>query len=133
VRAARNLYSTLQEAREAEPDDRHILLWRDRAYAASRNIELLHNDAKNALDFAVAERAEQEAESSRRAAVAAHRLNILAGCFFPIVTLAAIFGMEIRHGLEKWDEQYAPLPLLGILGVGLLLGIALTLFINRKP
>jgi hypothetical protein len=41
--------------------------------------------------------------------------------------------MELRNGLEPWDEKYAPLPMLGILGVGLLLGFVLTLFITRKP
>jgi hypothetical protein len=133
VRTARHLHQTLQEAREAEANDRQVLLWRDRAYAISRSAELLHNDAKNALDFAVAQRAEEEVVSSRRVAAAAHRLNILAAFFFPLATLVAIFGMELRNGLEPWDEKYAPLPMLGILGVGLLLGFVLTLFITRKP
>jgi Mg2+ and Co2+ transporter CorA len=133
VRTARNLYQALQDAREAEPGDRQLLLWRDRAYAINRAAELLHNDAKNALDFAVAQRAEEEAVSSRRVAAAAHRLNILAAFFFPLATLAAIFGMEMRNGLEMWDQQHAPLPMLGILGVGLVLGCILTMFITRKP
>jgi Mg2+ and Co2+ transporter CorA len=133
VRTARNLHQTLQDAREAEPADRQVLLWRDRAYAISRSAELLHNDAKNALDFAVAQRAEEEAVSSRRVAAAAHRLNILAAFFFPLATLAALFGINVRSGLEPWDEKYAPLPMLGILGVGLMLGFVLTLFITRKP
>lgn len=133
VRAARNLHQTIQEAREAAPDDRSLILWRDRAYVISRSAELLHNDAKNALDFAVAQRAEEEAVSSRRAATAAHRLNVLVACFFPIATLAAIFGMNLSHGLDQWDQQHAPLPLLGILGIGMALGIVLMLIINRKP
>jgi hypothetical protein len=133
VRAARNMYETLQDGREAVPNDRQLLLWRDRAYTISRSAELLHNDAKNALDFAVAERAEQEAESSRRALTAAHRLNTLAACFFPIATLAAIFGVNLTHGLEGYDTAYAPLPLLAILVGGLLLGLVLMAFINRKP
>lgn len=133
VRAARNMYATLQDGREAVPNDRQLLLWRDRAYTISRSAELLHNDAKNALDFAVAERAEQEAESSRRALVAAHRLNILVACFFPIATLAAIFGANLKHGLEGYDAQHAPVPLLAIMAGGLLLGLILTGFITRKP
>jgi Mg2+ and Co2+ transporter CorA len=133
VRTARNLHQALQDAREAEPNDRQVLLWRDRAYSISRSAELLHNDAKNALDFAVAQRAEEEAVSSRRVAAAAHRLNILAAFFFPLATLVAIFGMELQNGLEPWDEKYAPLPMLGILGVGLLMGCILTMFITRKP
>jgi hypothetical protein len=133
VRTARNLHQALQDAREAEPNDRQVLLWRDRAYSISRSAELLHNDAKNALDFAVAQRAEEEAVSSRRVAAAAHRLNILAAFFFPLATLVAIFGMELQNGLEPWDEKYAPLPMLGILGAGLVLGCILTMFITRKP
>ncbi|HYO25818.1 MAG TPA: hypothetical protein VEQ85_12825 [Lacipirellulaceae bacterium] len=133
VRTTRNLHQALQEAREKAPDDRQLLLWRDRAYAIARSAELLHGDAKNALDFAVAQRAEDEAESSRRVEAAAYRLNVLAAFFFPLVTLAAIFGMEMRNGLEPWDQQYAPLPMLAILGAGLLLGAVLTVFITRKP
>lgn len=132
VRTTRNLHETLQDAREAAPDDRQLLLWRDRAYALARSAELLHNDAKNALDFAVAQRAEEEAESSRRAVTAAYRLNTLVACFFPVATLAAIFGMNLQHGMEAWDERLAPLPMIAILGGGFLIGVALMLFINRK-
>ena len=132
VRTTRNLHETLQDAREAVPDDRQLILWRDRAYALSRAAELLHNDAKNALDFAVAQRAEEEAESSRRAATAAYRLNMLAACFFPGATLAAIFGVNLSHGMETWDERYAPLPMIAILGGAFLLGVVLMLFINRR-
>ena len=132
VRSTRNLHDTLQDAREAAPDDRALILWRDRAYAVSRSAELLHNDAKNALDFAVARRAEEEAESSRRAATAAYRLNMLVACFFPVATLAAIFGVNLDHGMGKWDAQYAPLPMVAILGGGFLMGIVLMMFINRK-
>jgi hypothetical protein len=132
VRTTRNLHETLQDAREAAPDDRQLILWRDRAYAISRSAELLHNDAKNALDFAVAQRAEEEAESSRRATTAAYRLNMLAACFFPVATLATILGVNLSHGMEAWDERYAPLPMIAILGGGFLLGLLLMLFINRR-
>jgi hypothetical protein len=133
ARTTRHLYATLQEAREAEPADRQLLLWRDRAYAISRAAELLQGDAKNALDFEVARRAEEEAESTRRVEAAGHRLNVLAAMFFPLATLSAFFGMELQSGLEPWDEKYAPLPMIAILGVGLFLGVVLTAFITRKP
>lgn len=133
VRTTRNLHRALQDAREDVPDDRQLLLWRDRSYALVRSTELLHADAKNALDFAVAERAEEEAESNRRVEAAGHRLNILVACFFPIATLAAIFGTNLHHGLETLDKQYAPVPLLAVLGAGMLLGIVLAKFITRRP
>jgi hypothetical protein len=133
TRSARNLHLALQEGREAVPDDRQLLLWRDRAYALSRTAELLQEDAKNALDFAVAQRAEEEVESNRRVEAAGHRLNILAAFFLPLGTLMAFFGMELNNGLSEWDSRYAPLPMLAILGVGLLLGIFVTLFITRRP
>jgi hypothetical protein len=132
VRSTRNLHEALQDAREGAPEDRQLLLWRDRAYSLARSAELLHNDSKNALDFAVAQRAEEEAESSRRAATAAYRLNTLVACFFPVATLAAIFGVNLSHGMEAWDEKYAPLPMVAILGGGLLIGVVLMMFINRK-
>jgi hypothetical protein len=83
--------------------------------------------------FAVAQRAEEEAESSRRVEVAGHRLNVLAAMFLPLTALCAFFGMELHNGLEPWDQKYAPLPMLAILAVGLVLGAALTAFITRKP
>jgi hypothetical protein len=133
VRTTRNLHATLQEAREAAPGDRHLLLWRDRAYAISRSAELLHADAKNALDFAVALRAEEEAEATRRVEAAGYRLNVLAAMFFPIGALSAFFGMELNNGLAEWDAKHAPMPMLMILGVGIILGLILTAFITRKP
>jgi hypothetical protein len=133
VRSARNLHQVLQEAREAAPDDRQLILWRDRAYVISRSAELLQNDAKNALDFAVAERAEQEAEATRRVETSAHRLNVLVACFFPTATLAAIFGSNLDHGLRYYDDKYGPLPLIVMLAAGFLAGIVLAMFITRKP
>lgn len=135
ARSARNLHRVLQEAREAMPEDRSLILLRDRAYALSRAAELLLADAKAALDFATARRAEEQAETSHRMAVSAHRLNVLVACFFPIATLTAVFSMSLGHGLDEWDAAAAPLPMLCVLGVGFLLGLALTAFVTRpaKP
>jgi hypothetical protein len=128
-RAARHLHQTLQQAREMVPGDRDLINFRDRSYAVERTADLLCDDTKNALDFAVARRAEEQARSSYRMAVSAHRLNLLAAFFFPIATLSAIFGMELRNGLESLD---APLPFLGVLGAGLLGGVVLTGFVTRQ-
>jgi hypothetical protein len=133
VRTTRNMQQVLQDARESAPNDRQLLLWRDRAYSIARAAEQLHADAKNALDFAVAQRGEEEAEATRRVEAASHRLNVLAAMFFPMVTLATFFGMEMPNGLEKWNAQYAPWPMYGILAVGMILGALLTAFVTRKP
>lgn len=132
ARSTRNLHRALQDARDAMPDDRKLLVWRDRAYGLVRSAELLQEEANNSLDFAVAQRAEEEAETNRRIATASHRLNVMAACFLPLATLAAIFGMNLKHGFEVWDRQSAPWPALAVLGAGLALGVMLTLFITRK-
>lgn len=129
-RAASNLYRVLQEAREECPDVRELIDFRDRAYQIERTAELLLADVKNALDVAVAKRAEEQAVSSHRMSVSAHRLNMLAAFFFPIATLMAIFGANLRHG---WEDTSPPLPMLVVLGVGLALGVVLTVFVTKAP
>lgn len=132
VRAAHNLYEVLQEARKAVKADRRLILLRDRAYAVTRRLELMQQDAKNTLDFVIAERSEQQATAARHQAKAAHRLNVLAALFFPVATLTAIFGMELSHGLETLDNAYAPGPLLAVLGIGLALGMILAVYVTRR-
>jgi hypothetical protein len=131
TRAVRNMYDTLQQARETIKDDRQLIVARDQAYDLTRRADLLYTDAKNALDFAVAWQAEQQAASSHQMAVASHRLNMLVAFFFPIATLSAIFGVEMNHGLRKWDELSGPLPFLAVLAIGLVSGVLLTGFIAR--
>ena len=70
VRSVNNLYGTLQKAREAAPGDRKLLVMRDAAYELSRRAELLYADTRHALDFHIAKRAELQAASSERMAVA---------------------------------------------------------------
>jgi hypothetical protein len=132
ARAVRNMHETLQKARETEPEDRYLIVARDQAYDLTRRTELLHDDAKNGLDFAVAWQAEQQAESSYQMSVATHRLNVLVAFFFPIATLMTIFGANLRHGLEGWDQLRAPIPLLAVLAAGLLAGIILTGFVTSR-
>ena len=127
-RAAQHLHQVLQEARQLCPQDRSILDFRDRAYEIERTAGLLYNGAKSALDFTVAKRAEEEARSSHRMAVAAHRLNILAAFFFPIATLGAAFGMNLEHRFEK---AWVPYPFVAVIVVGLILGVVLKSFVTR--
>jgi hypothetical protein len=131
VRAARNMYEALQQAREKVSDDRRIIVARDHAYDVTRRADLLHEDARNGLEFAVAWQAEQQAESTYQMAVSTHRLNLLVAFFFPIATLMAVFGTTLRHGLERWDQLHGPLPLLAVLAAGLTSGVVLTAFVTR--
>jgi hypothetical protein len=131
TRSVRNMYETFQQAREAIPSDRQLIVARDQAYELTRRADLLYADAKNALDFAVAWKAEQQAESSHQMAVASHRLNMLVAFFFPVATLSAIFGIEMNNGLRTWDASHGPLPFLAIMLLGLCCGVLLTGFIAR--
>ena len=124
VRTARNLHAALQKAREQVPNDKRMINYRDRAYAIERQAELLAGDAKNTLDHAIASRSEEQAEAGKKMAVAAHRLNLLAAFFFPIATLAAIFGMNVKTGIES-DVFDSLSPFVAILGTGLLAGVLL--------
>lgn len=131
ARASRNMYETVQQAREKVSDDRRLIVARDQAYELTRRTDLLQADGKNGLDFAMAWQAEQQAESSYQMAVATHRLNLLVAFFFPIATLMAVFGANLRHGLEGWDRLNSPLPLLAVLGAGLASGVILTGFVTK--
>lgn len=133
VRSTRNMHSALQEARQSIPQDRQIIIYRDKAYALERQAELLMTDAKSTLDFTIARQAEAQATSSRQMALSAHRLNLLAAFFFPIATLTAIFGVNLRTGIEDWDNAHSPVIFFLVMAVGLLFGIMLTAFVNRRP
>jgi CorA-like Mg2+ transporter protein len=129
-RTTRNLYAALQEARELVPGDRDLINQRDRVGEIERAIELLHGDARNGLDYTVAHQAEIEALRSYEMAVAAHRLNLLAAAFFPLATLAAIFGMNLSSGLEH--------PALtgvfwAIVIIGLMCGFGLAWLVANRP
>jgi len=140
-RAARNLHQVLQDARKACPDGDEIIDARDRAYAIERTAELLTNETKNSLDLTVARRAEEQAQASQRMAFASHRLNILAAIFFPVATVAAIFGIDLqtlsailgRDQESLLDTGLLPPLLLGLIFGGLVLGALITLMINRPP
>jgi hypothetical protein len=128
-RAARNMHTALQQARELVPGDRELVLLRDQAGEIERIAELIHGDAKNGLDFTVARQSEDQAQRSYDMAVSAHRLNLLAAIFFPIATLTAIFGMNLEHGLPIRDK---PAAFWAVLIVGLIGGMLLTGVITSK-
>jgi hypothetical protein len=127
-RAARNLHQVLQDARKAVPDDHDLIDFRDQAYDVERNAELLYTDARNGLEYALARRAEDQAAAAHEMSVASHRLNVLAAFFFPIATLSAVFGVNLRHG---WENVPPPGPFLIMLAAGLACGFILKGFITR--
>lgn len=132
LRATRNLYATLQEARELVRDDRDLIICRDQSYALQRSAELLNSDVQSGLQCAVARRAEEQTDNSHQMAVAAHRLNLLAALFLPLATIASIFGMNLAFGFES---AYAPLPFWFAVLAGVMLGILLRSTMERvkKP
>ncbi|MAT14169.1 MAG: hypothetical protein CMJ46_02755 [Planctomyces sp.] len=129
LRATRNLHITLQQARQLLKEDRELIDYRDRAYVLERKVDLLYQDARHGLDYAIAKQHEAQAKSAQQMALAAHRLNVLAAFFFPIATLSAIFGVNMKHGFEEFD---GPVPFLAVLGVGLLTGFILKAYVTRK-
>ena len=119
-RSARNLHATLQEARKLLSADRDLINFRDRAYDIERTAELLYSDVRNALEFAVAKKSEEQAANAHQMAVQSHRLNLLVAFFFPLATLVAIFGSELKHGLDHYLPE--PFFFYTVVGVGLVLG-----------
>ena len=121
VRAARNMHVALQAAREAVKGDGFILEMRDLAYEVERNLDLLLEDARNAIKHRTAREAEEQARLSRAALQASHRLNIMAALFFPLTAVASLFGMNLLHGLN----QNSVLIFWAVSGVSVLLGFAM--------
>lgn len=119
LRTVRNMHSALQQAREAFPMDRNILLARDQAGELERAVELMHADAKNGLEYMVARQTEEQAENSEQLLKAGHRLNMLIALFLPLTALGSAFGMNFRHGLEGVNS---PVLFWGTLFLGLVLG-----------
>jgi hypothetical protein len=136
-RTARHMHVTLQQARELVPEDRDLINLRDQVGEIERGIELLHDDAKNGLNYTVAHQLEQQAERSYEMGVAAHRLNLLAAAFFPVATLSAvysaIFGMILAHGQQEPQEWSTPALFWFLLAAGLASGLVLARIIARKP
>lgn len=132
LRSLRNLHAALQHARESLPEVRELIVLRDRAYSVLRRAELLQADARNTLEFIIAQQSERHAAASQRQATSAHRLNVLAALTFPLLTLCALFGVNLRHGFEQYDAVAAPWPLLVVTGIGVGLGVAVLGYVTRR-
>jgi hypothetical protein len=129
VRASRSMHAALQTAREAIKQDAFIIEMRDLAYEVERNMDLLIEDVRNAIHQAAAREAEAQAQASREALAASHRLNVLAALFFPLTATASIFGMSFSRGMD----EHIPGMFWAICAGGLVLGFALKGWVTAKP
>ena len=100
-RASTNLANTLQSARDLIKEDAFLIAVRDEAYEVSRNFDLLLSDAQLALDYRTAKSAEEQHAKADEMARAQHKLNLIAAATFPLMAVAALFGMNLVHGLER--------------------------------
>lgn len=100
ARTARHLLAALQDARSAI-EDRDLISLRDQAQEIERALELVMADAHLTLKHIEAKSAEAQAEFTRKAAEAQHRLNLLGATFFPITAIGAMLGMNLKSGLES--------------------------------
>ncbi|MGB0560296.1 MAG: CorA family divalent cation transporter [Spirulinaceae cyanobacterium] len=115
--ATQNLHRALQAAREGIADDVEIIDLRDWAYELERSLDVMHENAKNALDFRLAQRAEEQTQLSMKAVELGNRLNILAAIFFPLTAVSCVFGMNLISGLE--GKAITPFWLMVLGGIGL--------------
>lgn len=120
VRAARNQHAALQSAREAFKGDALLIGLRDQAYEVERNLELLLEDARNALSCRMARDGEEQARLGRDALRASHRLNVLMALTLPLTAITSVFGMGLPHGLAVRGGG----PFWLVFAVGLALGWA---------
>ncbi len=100
ARASGNMKAALQTARESLGNDVFLIDMRDRSVEIARGFELLLADARQALDFRIARSAEAQTRAAEIGNRAQHKLNILAAMTFPLMTVAAVFGMNLHSGLE---------------------------------
>lgn len=127
LRATRNMQTVMQEAREARPEERRLINFRDRAVELERAIDLVAEDAKAGMEFSLAENTEEQSRFAHEAAMEARKLNRLAAFFFPLATLVAIFGMSPPAEVIKQPGFWA------VIGVGIIAGLVVrTLPIGRK-
>jgi hypothetical protein len=129
VRSARNMHAALQAAREAVKADPLLIEMRDLGYEVERNLELLHEDVRTAIQHRSVRKAEEHARLSEQALQASHRLNTLAALFFPLTAIAGIFGMNFAHGL---DERQPALFWL-VFALGGALGFGMRSWVLAKP
>jgi hypothetical protein len=128
TRALKNLIGSLQLAKDALPEDAALADQIEEALTQERVAELLLADARNALDFALAEETERHTQVNLELTKAAHRMNLMVALFLPVTALASIFGMNLTSGLES---KWAPYLFWTVLVMGVFLGFGVRAFIDR--
>lgn len=119
ARSSANMKSALQGAREVLGNDAFIISMRDRGVEIARGFELLLADARLALEFRLARSAEEQTRAAQAGNRAQHKLNILAAITFPLMSVSAVFGVNLHSGLENQHALVFWLVFLGGLGLGL--------------
>lgn len=125
-RTARGLARVMQALRETLKEDREVLNIRDTAVSLESSIDLLIADAKSTLDFMTAKNTMIQAKESAKAAREAQKLNRIAALFFPLVTLAALFGMNAPADVLRSDGSII------VILVGLVMGVLLWTILSKK-
>lgn len=120
ARSSNNMKLALQTARESLGNDAFLIDMRDRSVDIARGFELLLADARLALEFRLARSAEAQARAAEISNRAQHKLNILAAVAFPLMSVSAVFGMNLQNGLESLPVVAFWLVFLGGLSLGLL-------------
>ena len=128
-RAARSMHAALQTAREAVKQDAFLIEVRDLAYEAERNFDLLVEDVRNAIHHTTAREAEIQAQASKEALAASHRLNILAALFLPLTAITSLFGMSFSRGMD----EHIPAMFWVIFAGGVGLGFVMKNWVTAKP
>jgi Mg2+ and Co2+ transporter CorA len=96
---------------------------RDESYDISRAFDLLTSDAKLKLDYRIAKNSEEQAAQAQQMTSAQHRLNVLAAITFPIMAVATVLGMNLRHGFENQSPLYFMVVLVS--------GVVIGMFVKR--
>jgi len=106
LRSARGVSETLLKAyEETNCGQQRELLQKvcDQASETVRIAELLMEDVRRAIQFALVRQQERQSGYIRQQSSAAHRLNVLAAVFLPVATVSSVFGMNLHHGFENWS------------------------------
>lgn len=117
ARASRHVMQVLSELRKALPEDREVLAIRDMSVQNERTGELVLSDARSSLDFMVAKSAAMQAQEAHKSAQEAQQLNRMAAFFFPLMTIAAVLGMNEPAEMLSSASVWWMMILGGLLGL----------------